>query len=148
LPRELPRYLMGVGYPEDIVQAVSRGVDMFDCVAPTRNGRRGAVWIYEEGQIHIKGARFRKDPGPLDPACDCYTCRTFSRAYLRHLYSSGEALSHRLLSVHNVHFLVELAKQARLAVLTGGFETWARDWLDGYGAERRGGQDNNPQQGM
>src|SRR5690606_8322147 len=89
LPRDRPRYLMGVGYPEDLVEAIARGVDMFDCVAPTRNGRNGSVWTRSEGRLNIKRAQYRTDAGPLDPACACYTCRTYSRAYLRHLFISG-----------------------------------------------------------
>ena len=99
LPPALPRYLMGVGYPDDLLEGIGRGVDMFDCVAPTRNGRNGAVWLEAEGQINIKQARFRNDAGPLDPECDCYTCRTYTRAYLRHLFVAGEPLCMRLLSI-------------------------------------------------
>jgi queuine tRNA-ribosyltransferase len=136
LPPALPRYLMGVGFPEDLVEAIGRGVDMFDCVAPTRNGRNGAVWIYREGSINIKGTRFARDPGPLDPECDCYTCRTYTRAYLRHLWVAGEALCLRLLSIHNLRFLVSLAERAREAVLAGRYDAWSREWLAGYGSER------------
>ena len=125
LPAGMPRYLMGVGYPEDLVEAIGRGVDMFDCVAPTRNGRRGAAWVYDDGQVQVKAARFRTDPRPLDPSCDCYTCRTFSRAYLRHLFVAGEALGHRLVSLHNVFFLLQVAREAREAVLDGSFRSWA-----------------------
>jgi queuine tRNA-ribosyltransferase len=128
LPPGLPRYLMGVGYPDDLLEGIARGYDMFDCVAPTRNGRNGTVWIEEQGQVNMKAARFRSDPGPLDPACDCYTCRTFSRAYLRHLYIAGETLALRLLSLHNVRFLVRLAQQARQAILAGGFEQFRTGW--------------------
>jgi queuine tRNA-ribosyltransferase len=137
LPRALPRYLMGVGYPEDLVEGIARGVDMFDCVAPTRNGRNGAVWITREGQVNIKGTRFRADPGPLDPDCGCYTCSTFSRAYLRHLWNAGEPLAQRLLSIHNLQILVDLAKGARQAIREARFEGWRRDWYERYGARRR-----------
>jgi len=136
LPPALPRYLMGVGYPDDLLEAIGRGVDMFDCVAPTRNGRNGAVWIAGEGQVNIKHNRFRDDAGPLDPECDCYTCRTFSRAYLRHLFVAGEALSLRLLSLHNVRFLVRLAELAREHVLRGDYASWSRAWLDRFHAGR------------
>lgn len=132
LPEGLPRYLMGVGYPDDLLEAIGRGVDMFDCVAPTRNGRNGAVWIHGEGQINIKGNRFRTDAGPLDPDCDCYTCRTYTRAYLRHLFIAGEALSMRLLSIHNLRFLVSLAERAREHIQAGTFHGWSADWLDRY----------------
>jgi queuine tRNA-ribosyltransferase len=133
----LPRYLMGVGYPDDLVEAIGRGVDMFDCVAPTRNGRNGTAWLHGEGQINIKAARFRTDPGPLDPDCTCYTCRTYTRAYLRHLFVAGEWLSMRLLSIHNLHFLVELATRARAAIIAGEYESWSREWLARFRAGRR-----------
>ncbi|MBV9773581.1 MAG: tRNA-guanine transglycosylase, partial [Gemmatimonadetes bacterium] len=136
LPRTLPRYLMGVGYPDDLLEGIARGVDMFDCVAPTRNGRRGAVWVAGEGQVHMKGARFRTDPGPLDPDCDCYTCRNFTRAYLRHLVVADEPVAKRLLSLHNVHFLVSLADQARAAIREGRFQSWSRDWLERFRSGR------------
>jgi queuine tRNA-ribosyltransferase len=136
LPERLPRYLMGVGYPDDLLEAIGRGVDMFDCVAPTRNGRNGAVWVAGEGQVNIKGQRFRLDPGPLDPECDCYTCRGYTRAYLRHLFIAGEALSMRLLSIHNLRFLVRLGEQAREHIQAGTFHSWSRAWLDRYHAAR------------
>ncbi|HEX6938741.1 MAG TPA: tRNA guanosine(34) transglycosylase Tgt [Longimicrobiales bacterium] len=129
LPVGAPRYLMGVGYPDDLVEAVRRGVDLFDCVAPTRNGRNGTAWIEDEGQVNIRAERFKTDPRPLDPACDCYTCRNFSRAYVRHLFVAGEVLGLRLLSLHNVRFLVRLAERARAAILDGEFEGWSADWL-------------------
>ena len=130
LPPALPRYLMGVGYPEDLIEAIARGIDMFDCVAPTRNGRNGSVWTHSEGRINIKQARFKTDPGPMDPDCSCYTCRTYSRAYLRHLFISGEWLSMRLLSLHNIHFLIDLTRGARAAILAQRFESWSREWLE------------------
>jgi queuine tRNA-ribosyltransferase len=134
LPTRLPRYLMGVGYPDDLLEAIGRGVDMFDCVAPTRNGRNGAVWIAAEGQVNIKQRRFLTDAGPLDPECGCYTCRTYTRAYLRHLFTAGEALSMRLLSIHNLHFLVNLATTARQKIIEGGFAGWSRAWLERFHA--------------
>jgi queuine tRNA-ribosyltransferase len=136
LDPRLPRYLMGVGYPDDLVEAIGRGVDMFDCVAPTRNGRNGAAWVRGEGQVNIKSARFRTDPGPLDPKCECYTCRTFTRAYLRHLFVAGEWLSMRLISIHNVYFLVDLVTQARAAIRAGKYESWSRGWLEEFRARR------------
>jgi queuine tRNA-ribosyltransferase len=136
LPEHLPRYLMGVGYPDDLLEAIGRGVDLFDCVAPTRNGRNGAVWISGEGQVNIKQRRFLTDAGPLDPDCDCYTCRGYSRAYLRHLFVAGEALSMRLLSIHNLHFLVNLAEQARAHIVAGDFAGWSASWLDRFRAGR------------
>src|SRR5690606_12984993 len=116
MPREIPRYLMGVGYPEDLIEGSGRGIDMFDCVAPTRNGRNGTVWVREEGRMNIKSARFRLDPNPLDPGCGCYTCGRYSRAYLRHLFIAGEWLSMRLLSIHNLHYLIELVAEGRDAI--------------------------------
>jgi queuine tRNA-ribosyltransferase len=129
LPRERPRYLMGIGFPEDLIQGVARGMDLFDCVAPTRMGRNGTAFS-SEGRINVKRADLRADPRPLDPACDCTVCTRFSRAYLRHLYVSDEILGLRLLSLHNVHFLLSLMRSARGAVLAGGFDAWARDWLE------------------
>lgn len=128
LPADRPRYLMGVGFPEDLVEGVARGVDLFDCVAPTRMGRNGTAFT-SEGRLNLKRAEFRKDPAPLDPACDCYTCSTFSRAYLRHLYVSDEMLGPRLLSLHNVHFLLALMREARQAILNGAFDGWRQNWL-------------------
>ena len=129
LPREKPRYLMGVGYPDDIIEGVRRGVDLFDCVAPTRNGRNGTAWIEGDGQVNVKASRFRTDPSPLDPDCDCHTCRTYSRAYIRHLFVAGEVLGLRLVSYHNVRFLVRLAERCREALLDNRFEGFAADWL-------------------
>jgi queuine tRNA-ribosyltransferase len=138
LPPALPRYLMGVGYPDDLVEAIARGIDMFDCVAPTRNGRNGTAWVEGEGQLNLKAARFRLDPGPLDPACDCYTCRNFTRAYLRHLIVAEEVLALRLLSLHNVRFLVRLAETARAKITAGEFQSWSRTWLEQFrGAKRK-----------
>jgi queuine tRNA-ribosyltransferase len=131
LPKTHPRYLMGVGFPEDLIEAIRRGVDLFDCVAPTRMGRNGAVFT-RDGRLNIKRAEFRTDPKPLDADCDCAACSRFSRAYIRHLFVSDEILGLRLLSLHNVHFLLSLARQARQAIKTGDLETWARDWLSRY----------------
>ncbi len=128
LPTDRPRYLMGVGFPEDLIEGVRRGVDMFDCVAPTRMGRNGTAFT-SEGRLNIKRLENATDPRPIDPACDCAACRRFSRAYLRHLYVSDEILGLRLLSLHNVHFLLSLMRQARLAILEQRFESWASDWL-------------------
>jgi queuine tRNA-ribosyltransferase len=131
LPADRPRYLMGVGFPEDLVEGVARGVDLFDCVAPTRMGRTGAFFT-TTGRRNIRNARFRLASGPLDPACGCATCTRFSTAYVRHLFTSEEILGLRLLSLHNVHFLVALMRTARAAVLDGSFEGWSRDWLARY----------------
>jgi queuine tRNA-ribosyltransferase len=127
LPAALPRYLMGVGFPEDLVAAVERGVDLFDCVAPTRNGRNGTAFT-PDGPVNIRNAAHREDPGPLDPECDCETCTTFSRGYLRHLFVAEELLGLRLLSLHNVRYLIRLAAQMRSAIGAGTFSRWAADW--------------------
>jgi queuine tRNA-ribosyltransferase len=136
LPPRLPRYLMGVGYPDDLVEAIRRGVDMFDCVAPTRNGRNGTAWVTHGGQVNVKAARYRLDERPLDPACDCYTCSNFSRAYLRHLVAAGEVLALRLVSLHNLRFLVRLAQDARAAILRGELMGWSEDWLARFRGSR------------
>jgi len=133
LPATLPRYLMGVGFPADLVAAVERGVDLFDCVAPTRGGRNGAAFT-PEGTLNIRNAAYRTDEAPLDPSCDCETCTTYSRGYLRHLFVAGELLGLRLLSLHNVRYLIRLAAEMRAAIQRGGdaFATWADDWRRRY----------------
>jgi len=133
LPAPIPRYLMGVGFPEDLVAAVERGVDLFDCVAPTRNGRNGSAFT-AEGTLNIQNAAFRTDARPLDPTCDCETCTTYSRGYLRHLFAAGELLGLRLLSLHNVRYLIRLAEEMRAAIGRGGnaFAAWADDWRRRY----------------
>jgi queuine tRNA-ribosyltransferase len=132
LPMDRPRYLMGVGYPDDLLEAVARGCDLFDCVAPTRNARHGTAWTSAEGQVNLKSARFREDTRPMDPGCDCYACAGYDRAYLRHLVVSGEWLAVRLLSIHNLRFLVRLAEEARRRIQAGTFHGWRRDWLERY----------------
>jgi queuine tRNA-ribosyltransferase len=139
LPDNRPRYLMGVGYPDDLLEAIARGCDLFDCVAPTRNARHGTAWTSREGQVNMKGARFRTDTDPLDPACRCYTCRRFDRAYLRHLLVAGEGLAQRLLSIHNLGFLVQLAGEARRRILDGSFPMWRAEWLQRYRSARARG---------
>jgi queuine tRNA-ribosyltransferase len=131
LPDSVPRYLMGVGFPEDLVAAVERGVDLFDCVAPTRNGRNGSAYT-PDGPLNIRNARFRTDDGPLDPGCDCETCVTFSRGYLRHLFAAEELLGLRLLSLHNVRFLIRTVDAMRAAIRAGAFAPWAADWRRRY----------------
>ncbi len=131
LPTDRPRYLMGVGFPEDLVEGVARGVDLFDCVAPTRMGRTGAFFT-TTGRRSIKNAQWRTDAGPLDDECGCAACTRFSKAYIRHLFVSEEILGLRLLSLHNVHFLVALMRDARAAVQAGTFAGWSRDWLARY----------------
>ena len=132
LPVDRPRYLMGVGYPDDLLEAVARGCDLFDCVAPTRNARHGTAWTSSEGQINLKAARFKTDTRPIDPGCDCYTCGRYDRAYLRHLVASSEWLPVRLISIHNLRFLVRLGEEARRRVLDGSFDAWRKDWLERY----------------
>ena len=132
LPARLPRYLMGVGYPEDLVEAIRRGIDLFDCVAPTRNGRNGTAWVQDEGQVNTKASRFRHDERPLDLTCDCFTCRTYTRAYLRHLIAANEQLGLRLLSLHNLRFLVRISEDARTAIRAGRVQAWADEWLARY----------------
>jgi queuine tRNA-ribosyltransferase len=131
LPRDRPRYLMGVGFPEDLIQAVLRGVDLFDCVAPTRMGRNGTAFT-RDGRLNIKRAEFRTDPRPLDDECQCAACRRFSRGYIRHLYTADEMLGLRLLSLHNVHFLVGLMRDARTAIRSGTIGPWSHAWLARY----------------
>ncbi|HET8712909.1 MAG TPA: tRNA guanosine(34) transglycosylase Tgt [Gemmatimonadales bacterium] len=129
MPEVLPRYLMGVGFPEDLVAGVERGVDLFDCVAPTRGGRNGSAFT-PDGTLNIRNAQFRTDDRPLDPSCDCETCTTYSRGYLRHLFVAGELLGLRLLSLHNVRYLIRLAAEMRAVIQRGGdsFQAWADDW--------------------
>lgn len=131
LPRDVPRYLMGVGFPEDLVAAVERGVDLLDCVAPTRNGRNGSAFT-PDGPVNIRNAQFREDDRPLDAECDCETCRTFSRGYLRHLFAAEELLGLRLLSLHNVRFLIRTAAAARAAIGAGDWARWAAEWRRRY----------------
>jgi len=131
LPTEKPRYLMGVGSPEDIVQCVARGVDMFDCVLATRLARNGAVFT-PEGRLNLRNARFREDPNPIQADCGCYTCRTFSRAYLRHLIIAKEILAARLNTIHNLAFMLNLAKGARQAILENRFGAFRDAFLATY----------------
>ena len=131
LPRDRSRYLMGVGFPEDLIEGARRGVDLFDCVAPTRMGRSGTAFT-SHGRVNVRNASLREDAAPLDAHCDCSTCTRFTRAYIRHLFVSGEVLGLRLLSLHNVHFLVSLMRAARGAIIDGTFEAWSHEWLCRY----------------
>ena len=133
LPTSIPRYLMGVGFPEDLLRAIARGMDLFDCVAPTRNGRNGTAFT-PDGRLNIRNARYRRDQSPLDESCDCEACRTYSRAYLRHLFAADELLGLRVLSLHNVRFLIRLVAEARRQIETGRFEYWSREWITRYNA--------------
>src|SRR6059036_1469325 len=127
----IPRYLMGVGFPEDLVAAVERGVDLFDCVAPTRNGRNGSAFT-PDGPVNIRNAEHREDRRPLDEGCDCESCTTFSRGYLRHLFVAEELLGLRLLSLHNVRYLIRLAAEMRAAIRRNAFGAWAEQWRRRY----------------
>jgi queuine tRNA-ribosyltransferase len=131
LPVQKPRYMMGVGSPEDLIEAVRRGVDMFDCVLPTRLGRNGALFTMD-GRVNVRNARFAEELGPVDPECDCPACTEFSAAYLRHLFAAEELLGHRLASQHNIRFLVRLMEQARAAIEQGRFEEFATGFLARY----------------
>ena len=122
-----PRYLMGVGTPEDLVENVARGVDMFDCVMPTRNARNGTLFT-SFGKINIKSARFATDRAPIDPECECYACQNYSRAYLSHLYRAGELTFFRLASLHNLHYYLNLMKQMREAIKDGKFAEFRREF--------------------
>ncbi|HEY8520867.1 MAG TPA: tRNA guanosine(34) transglycosylase Tgt [Gammaproteobacteria bacterium] len=125
LPRERPRYLMGVGTPADLVAAVARGIDLFDCVIPTRHARNGQLFT-SEGPLNIRNSRFRTDTGPIDPACDCYTCAHYSRAYVRHLQQCNEILGARLATLHNLHFYQRHMAEIRAAIEAGRFAELAR----------------------
>lgn len=129
LPLDKPRYLMGVGPPVDILDAVEQGVDMFDCVLPTRNGRNGCAFT-KSGKIKLFNSIYKEDQRPLDDNCDCYTCRVFSRAYLRHLFFAGEILAMTLVSLHNVHFFQEMMHNVREAVLAGAFVRFKEKFLE------------------
>jgi queuine tRNA-ribosyltransferase len=133
LPREIPRYLMGVGFPADLLEGIARGVDLFDCVAATRNGRHGTAWL-PTGRVNVRGAALRGSTEPLDASCDCETCTTYPRGYLRHLFVVEDMLGLRLVSIHNIRFLVRLGEQARAHILNGTFDGWSRQWLSRYHA--------------
>jgi queuine tRNA-ribosyltransferase len=132
MPADKPRYLMGVGKPEDIVEAVRRGVDMFDCVMPTRNARNGHLFT-REGVIKIRNARHRNDTSPLDPACDCYTCTNFSRAYLHHLDKCGEMLGAQLNTIHNLHHYQQLMQGLRGAIASHSLDVFVADFYGRQG---------------
>jgi len=131
LPADRPRYLMGVGMPDDLVECVARGIDMFDCVLPTRNARNGQLFT-PTGPINIKNARFAEDDRPIDPDCGCPTCRRHSRGYLRYLFQAGEMTAATLNTVHNVWFYLDTMERIRKAIEFGTFETFRREFLDSY----------------
>ena len=136
MPKDRPRYLMGVGKPEDIVQAVVRGIDLFDCVIPTRHARNGHLFT-SAGVVNIRNSAHQADLGPLDPACSCYTCCNYSRSYLRHLDRCNEILGSRLNTIHNLHFYLDLMRSLRAAIMEGRLAAFARDYL----SRRQGSQD-------
>ncbi len=129
LPRSSPRYIMGVGTPENLVELVARGADMFDCVMPTRNARNGQLFT-RSGALNITNARFKTDTGPIDDTCACYTCRHYSRAYLRHLYMSREILAYRLNTIHNIHYYIQLMADMRRAIGQNTFDAFRKSFHD------------------
>jgi queuine tRNA-ribosyltransferase len=132
MPADAPRYLMGVGTPEDLLEAVGSGVDMFDCVIPTRNGRTGSAFT-SRGKLNIRNAKFALDEKPLDPDCQCSVCRRYSLAYLRHLYQAGEMTASILISHHNLFFFMDTMKRSREAIRLGMFQEFKRDFLSKSG---------------
>ena len=149
LPEDRPRYLMGVGTPQDLIDGVARGIDMFDCVLPTRNARNGQLFT-SRGRISIRNARYRDDPRPPDPDCRCLTCRTASRAYLRHLHLAGEMTAATLMSLHNLFFYLDMMEAMRQSIRLCRFESWRGETLrrleaaDQDGSERDGPRDPPP----
>lgn len=131
LPDGKPRHLLGVGSPEDLLEGVARGVDMFDCVLPTRTARNGGLYT-RSGRVNIRAARFRAERGPIEPGCDCATCQTFSAGYLHHLARAGELLYYRLGTIHNLRFMMRLMEQARQAIADGSFSSFKASFLAGY----------------
>jgi len=131
LPFNKPRYLMGVGTPVDIINGVKYGIDMFDCVLPTRNARHGTFFTYQGNKI-IKNKQFEDDFTPLEPKCNCYTCRNHTKAYIRHLYKTQEATAATLLSIHNIHFLLNLVKDLRKSIIEGRFEEYSSELMEGF----------------
>ena len=135
LPRTRPRYLMGVGKPIDIVEAVARGIDMFDCVLPTRSGRHGQAWTWD-GPVNLKNAKFAEDDAPIDPSSSCPASRDYSKAYLNHLFKAGEYLGPMLLSWHNIAFFQAMMAAMRLAIGEGRFEAWRREMRARWSADQ------------
>lgn len=139
LPEDKPRYLMGVGLPQNILESIERGVDMFDCVLPTRNGRNGSVFTWN-GKLTIRNACHARDfNNAIDNECSCYACKNFSRAYLRHLYMAGEILAIRMLTLHNIHFYMDLVKKARAHILDGTFSEWKKQVLPSITTDKKNG---------
>ncbi len=140
LPEDKPRYLMGVGTPEDIVEGVSVGVDMFDCVLPTRNARNGTIFT-RKGKMIIKAARYAEDFTPIDENCDCLACKNYSRAYLRHLFQSGEIAGLRLATIHSLHFYLSLMREIRESIMQGFFTKWRKQFLEEYKSSNSKGEE-------
>lgn len=136
LPDNQPRYLMGVGKPEDIVESIAAGIDMFDCVIPTRNARNGLVYTWD-GRVTIRNAAYTDDHTPIDENCSCYTCQHYTRAYIRHLLNVNEIFGHRLATIHNLHFFLALTSEARKAILNDEFSSWKDDFLERYDRNRK-----------
>ena len=134
MPEDKPRYLMGVGKPEDIIQAVAMGMDMFDCVIPTRNARNGSVYTWA-GKMSLKASYYMDDPRPIDPNCQCYTCRNYSRAYIRHLFSAGELLAPYLATHHSLYFFSEFMREIRQAIIEDRFGEFMKDFLSSFDPE-------------
>ena len=134
LPEDKPRYLMGIGTPEDLVEGVARGIDLFDCVLPTRNARNGTAFT-DTGKVVIKNAAYARDPEPLSAGCGCYACRHYSKAYLRHLFVSREILAYRLLTWHNLYYYFDLMARMREALAASRFDAFRRDFY----SQRNGG---------
>ena len=140
LPADKPRYFMGIGDPVGVLEVIGLGVDMFDCVLPTRLARHGAA-LTADGRVNLKNARHRRDFGPLDPECSCEACEGYSRAYIAHLVRENELLAHRLVTLHNVHFMTDLCRSARAEILSGNFYEWSGDWKDRYNARKHLSED-------
>lgn len=134
LPENKPRYLMGVGTPQDLLECIGRGMDMFDCVMPTRNARKGTVFT-SKGKLILKAARYKEDQNPIDSDCQCYTCRNFSRAYLRHLFNIDEILALRLASLHSLYYYLQLVKKARKAIIAGKYSDFCMKVIDSWAGE-------------
>ena len=131
LPEDKPRYLMGVGDPIDILEGVSRGIDMFDCVLPTRLARHGNAFT-RNGKINIKNNKYKEDFQPIDESCDCYTCKNFTRAYVRHLITANETNGGRLLSIHNIRFLIKMTEEIRTSIENGNFQEYKEEFINKY----------------
>jgi queuine tRNA-ribosyltransferase len=139
LPEDKPRYLMGVGTPQDIVECVGRGIDMFDCVMPTRNARNGMLFT-NDGKVVIKNARYQNDDSPLDKLCDCYTCKNYSRAYLRHLFIAKEILATVLNTIHNIRYYMNLMERIREAIRSDNYEAFRKTLNSKLEIHREGGR--------